>query len=69
LDAIEWTSAPLEAGTYRLGVKVFDEHGNASEAGELEVTINPAARPIERLEVFSFEKSANRLVLTMCADN
>ncbi len=68
-DAIEWTSAPLEVGTYRFGVKFFDEYGNGSEASELEVTINPAARPVERLEVVSFDRSANRLVLAMCADN
>ena len=68
-DAIEWVSAPLEAGTYRFAVKITDEFANESEASELEVTVNPAARPVEQLKICSFDKATNKLVLGMGVNN
>jgi hypothetical protein len=62
-DVIEWGSPVLEAGTYRFGVKVFDETGNESAASETgDVTVIPAARPANGLRVLSFDEEINELV-------
>jgi hypothetical protein len=63
-DIFEWTSPALEAGEYKFGVKVSDEAGNDSNAGETEpVTVIPAARPADELSIGSFDKQTNQLVL------
>jgi hypothetical protein len=65
-DSFDWTSKQLEPGTYRFGVKVIDEAGNESGASESgEITVTPAARPAERLEVYSYDKQTNKLVLSI----
>ncbi len=63
-DIIEWTSPALGAGTYKFGVKVRDRSGNESAANETgAITVIPAARPAEGVDVEAFEKDTNRLVL------
>ena len=63
-DTIEWVSPPLQAGVYKFGVKVIDGRGNESNASETEpITVIPAARPAERLNISSFNKQTNQLVL------
>jgi len=63
-DVIEWTSPEFIAGVYQFGLKLFDPDGvqiGLVETGE--VTVTPAARSAERLEIHSFDKQANELVL------
>ncbi len=63
-DTIEWTSPPLESGTYRFGIKIADESGNQSSAGETgPITVTPAARPADELSILSFDKQTNQLLL------
>jgi len=63
-DTIEWTSPPMETGVYKFAVVVIDEKDNQSSVSETAtVTVTPAARPAERLEIASFDKQANELVL------
>ena len=63
-DMIEWTSSPLQAGVYKFGVRVTDKAGNISSASETEpITVTPAARPAEKMSIFSFGKQTNQLVL------
>lgn len=63
-DSIEWTSPPLQNGTYKFGVKFIDELGNQSSASETAtITVTPAARPAEKLGISSFNKQTNQLVL------
>jgi hypothetical protein len=63
-DVIEWVSPVLEAGTYRFGVKVFDEMGNESAASETGgVTVIPSARPASKASVVSFKADENELVI------
>jgi hypothetical protein len=63
-DIIEWTSPALEAGVYRFGVRVIDEKGNGSVVSETgEVTVIPAARPANELNVLSFDEGTNAMVL------
>jgi len=63
-DTIEWTSPPLTAGVYKFAVKVFDQAGNESSVSETgPVTVTPAARPVEGLSIYSFDKQTNQLVL------
>lgn len=63
-DTIEWISPPLEAGIYKFAVVVFDEKGSQSSVSETApVTVTPAAEPAEWLEIYSFDKQANELVL------
>ncbi|MBN1974201.1 MAG: hypothetical protein JW787_11215 [Sedimentisphaerales bacterium] len=63
-DTIEWTSPVLFAGNYKLAVVVFDKSGNKSAAVETEtITIIPAAEPAEKLEILSYNKQTNELVL------
>lgn len=65
-DTIEWTSGQLSAGVYKFGVKVIDEAGNESSAIETEeITVIPAAKPAAKLEVSSFDKQTNELVLSV----
>jgi len=65
-DTIEWVSPLLAAGVYKFAVRVFDAAGNQSSSSETgEVAMIPAARPAERASVFSFDKQANKLVLSI----
>jgi len=65
-DAIEWVSEPLEPGVYRFGVRVVDEAGRISSASETgQVMVDRAARPRKGLGVYSFDREANRLILSV----
>lgn len=63
-DTIEWTSRVLPVGTYKFAIIVFDKAGNKSSAIETEaVTLIPSAEPVQILEVLSYDKQANELIL------
>jgi len=63
-DEISWISGELETGKYRFAVKVRDRFGNVSEAQETgELTVIQAAKPADGLEVDSYDKEEDRLVL------
>jgi hypothetical protein len=63
-DTIEWISPPLQRGTYRFGVKIADESANQSAAQETDpITVTPAARPADKLNIISFDKQTNQLLL------
>jgi hypothetical protein len=63
-DTIEWVSRPLQAGVYKFALKITDEAGNESISGEtVQVTVIPAARPAGELNVSSFDKQTNQLLL------
>jgi hypothetical protein len=65
-DVIEWVSPALEAGIYKVGVKIVDEQGNESQASETgEITVIPAARPARGLSVSLFEAETNELVINV----
>ncbi len=65
-DAVEWESEQLAAGVYKFGVKVIDEAGNVSSSTETsEITVIPAPSPAADLEVDSFDKQTNELVLSV----
>jgi hypothetical protein len=68
-DIIEWVSPALEAGVYRFGIKVIDERGNESAASETgEVTVIPAAKPANKLNVLIFDKETNEMVLGISSE-
>jgi len=62
-DTFDWVSPQMPAGIYRFAAKVIDEAGNESSIETCQVTVTPAARPVERVEVSSFDKQTNQLVL------
>jgi len=63
-DAIEWTSPVLTAEKHRFGVKVSDGSGNESPASETDpITVVPAPKPAEGLDVAAFDPSVNQLTL------
>lgn len=64
-DTIEWISGPLEMGVYKFAVTITDAAGNESSSETDLITIVPAARPAGRVNVSSFEKQTNQLVLGM----
>ncbi|MHC4394607.1 MAG: hypothetical protein ACYS1A_03035 [Planctomycetota bacterium] len=64
-DAIEWISEQMEAGVYKFAVKVVDGTGNENNSETGEITVIPAARPVEQLGISSFDKQTNQLVLNM----
>jgi hypothetical protein len=65
-DTFEWTSPLLCAGIYKFAVKVTDEAGNESSGSETDqVTVAPAPRPAERINISSFDKQTNQLVLSV----
>jgi len=64
-DTIEWVSEPLQAGVYKFGVKVADKVGNESSSESGQVTVTPAARPAEQVNISSFDKQTNQLVLSV----
>lgn len=63
-DTFEWTSSPMPAGVYKLGVKITDKVGNENTSSETDpVTVTPVAKPAEQLSISSFNKQTNQLVL------
>jgi hypothetical protein len=63
-DTIEWLSPPLKAGVYRFSVMVVDGTGNKSSFIEKEpITVTPASKPAVKLDVSTFERQTNQLVL------
>jgi len=63
-DTIEWTSPQLTSGTYKFGVKIVDKSGNQSSTVETgPITVTPAARPAGKLNIASFDKQTNLLLL------
>ena len=63
-DAIEWVSDELAAGRYKFGITIIDGNGNISEASETEeITVIPEGKGAEDLQIVSFEKLSNSLVL------
>ena len=65
-DAIEWASPFLQVGVYKFGVKISDAAGNESSASESdEVTVTPAARATENLDILSFDRQTNQLILSV----
>lgn len=65
-DALAWISPELALGTYRFGVTVIDAEGNEGPARETgPITVVPPARPAARLDVVTFDASANQLTLSI----
>lgn len=65
-DSFEYVTKPLAAGKYKFAVKVFDRGGNESAPTETrEITVTPAPKPAEALEVAAFDKQTNQLVLNI----
>ena len=65
-DTLEWISEPMQAGIYKFAVKVTDERGNESGVSETEeVAVILPAKPAEHLDVYSFDKNTNNLVLSV----
>lgn len=63
-DTIEWTSPVLSDGVYRFAAVVFDKDGHRSSAVETEpITVTPPAVPAKSLEVLSYDKQTNELIL------
>ena len=66
VDEISWISGELETGKHRFALKVTDQFGQASEAQETgEITVIRTAMPAEGLEVDSYDKAEDRLVLSV----
>jgi len=55
----------MKVGTYKFAVKVFDEAGNESVSENEEITVIPAAKPAVHLDISSFDKNTNQLVLSI----
>ena len=65
-DTFEWMSRPLPAGVYKFGVRICDDAGNQSVSAETgQITVIPAAKPAEEVEISSFDKENNELVLSI----
>jgi hypothetical protein len=62
-DTIGWVSGPLQAGAYKFAVKVSDTVGNETSSETGQITVTPAAKPAERVNIASFDKEINQLVL------
>jgi hypothetical protein len=63
-DSLEWISPAMRAGIYKFAIKVTDEVGNESGSSETDqVVVTPAARPAEKINISSFNKQTNQLVL------
>jgi hypothetical protein len=66
-EVFEWVGGTLERGVYKFGVRVVDEAGNIGSATESEeITVIPAARPAGEVNVISFDKEIDQLVLSVC---
>jgi hypothetical protein len=65
-DVFEWISPPLQVGVYKFAVRVVDKAGNESIGSETgQVTVTPAARPAEQVNISSFDKQTNQLTLSI----
>ena len=65
-DTFEWISPPFKTGTYKFAVRVTDGLGNESNGDEIgQVTLTPAAKPVEQVSICSFDEQTNRLVLSI----
>ena len=65
-DSFNWESAPLGTGVYKFGIKVTDRFGNESSSTESsDITVTPAATPASELDISSFDKDTNQLVLSI----
>ena len=64
-DAFEWVSSYLQAGIYKFGVRISDNAGNESDNETDPITVIPAAMPAEDVNVSSFDKQTNQLVLNV----
>ena len=63
-DTFEWTSQALPAGVYKFAVRIIDAAGRQSGNSETEpITVTPAARPVEKISISSFDKQTSQLVL------
>ena len=63
-DSLEWTSPVMGTGVYKFAIKVTDEVGNENGSSETgQVVVTPAARPAEKVNISSFNKQMNQLVL------
>jgi hypothetical protein len=63
-EAVLWVSEPLARGVYRFGVRILDSAGRQVRCGETEeITVIPAAKPASSVEIHSFDKETNQLVL------
>jgi hypothetical protein len=65
-DEIVWASGELETGRHKFAVKVVDRFGQESQAQEtVEITVIRTATPAGGLEVDSYDKAEDRLVLSV----
>jgi hypothetical protein len=63
-DTIEWVSPVLPAGVYKFAVILVDKEGNKSSSIETEsITVIPEPQPAQNLEILSYDKQTNELVL------
>ncbi len=63
-DEVSWESDELETGRHKFAVKVTDRFGQVSNGEETgEITVIRTATPAERLEVDSYDKAEDRLML------
>jgi hypothetical protein len=66
VDVIEWVSPALSDGVYRFAIVITDSDENRSTSSQSgEITVISRARPAERLNVASFDKATNKLVLSV----
>jgi hypothetical protein len=62
-DMIEWISRPLLRGIYKFAVKITDQAGRESISETEQITVTPAAKPAEHLNIASLNKQTNQMIL------
>ena len=64
-DMVSWDSCELQAGTYKFALIVVDRLGNKSEAAceSPEIVVIPVQQPVLGLNVESYDKQEDRLVI------
>lgn len=63
-DEVSWVSSELDTGRHKFAVKVTDRLGQVSDGKETgEITVIRTAEPAEELEVSSYDKAEDRLML------
>jgi len=63
-DEVNWESDELETGRHKFAVKITDRFGQVSNGEETgEITVIRTATPAEGLEVDSYDKAEDRLML------
>jgi hypothetical protein len=63
-DEVSWESDELETGQHKFAVKITDQFGQVSDGEETgEITVIRTATPAEGLEVSSYDKAEDRLML------